>query len=159
MRTAKILIRLGECPGWSESFTGITVTLFALSCRVSYSVCSRSVILTSWQQRLISFHEIVSNKVWNNRQLSRLMTKPTKWHCAQRRPRSDWASSLSAWRKLGSLATHWAHSEDSDQTERMPRLICVFAGRKVILLVLSWGGSIIAVYIQQLVSGYFIGCT
>ena len=27
-------------------------------------------------------------------------------------------SSLSAWRKLGSLATHWAHSEDSDQTGR-----------------------------------------
>ena len=25
-------------------------------------------------------------------------------------------SSLSAWRKLGSLATHWAHSEGSDQT-------------------------------------------
>ena len=25
-------------------------------------------------------------------------------------------SSLSAWRKLGSLATHWAHSKDSDQT-------------------------------------------
>ena len=27
-------------------------------------------------------------------------------------------SSLSALRKLGSLATHWAHSEDSDQTGR-----------------------------------------
>ena len=35
-------------------------------------------------------------------------------------------SSLSAWRKLGSLATHWAHREDSDQTGRMPRLIWVF---------------------------------
>ena len=31
----------------------------------------------------------------------------------------------SAWRKLGSLATHWAHSEDSDQTGWMPRLIWV----------------------------------
>ena len=38
-------------------------------------------------------------------------------------------SSLYAWRKLGSLATHRAHSEDSDQTGRMPRLIWVFAGR------------------------------
>ena len=47
-----------------------------------------------------------------------------------------------AWRKLGSLATLWAHSEDSDQTWRMPRLIWVFAGRIVILLVLSWGGSL-----------------
>ena len=39
------------------------------------------------------------------------------------------ASLLSEWRKLESLATSWAHSEDSDQTGRMPRLICVFAGR------------------------------
>ena len=46
-------------------------------------------------------------------------------------------SSLSAWRNLGSLATHWAHSEDSDQTGRMPRLIWVFAGRTLTLLVLS----------------------
>ena len=50
-------------------------------------------------------------------------------------------SSLPAWRNLGSLATHWAHREDSDQTGRMPRLIWVFAGRTLILLVLSWGGS------------------
>ena len=67
--------------------------------------------------------------------------------CAQRRLRSAWAfaqsdqSSLSAWSKLGSLATHWAHSEDYDQTGRMPRLIWVFAGRTVILVVLLWGGS------------------
>ena len=61
--------------------------------------------------------------------------------------RSAWAStqsdqsSLSAWRKLGSLATHWAHSEDSDQTGRMPRLIWVFADLTAILLVLSCSGS------------------
>ena len=41
-------------------------------------------------------------------------------------------SSLSTWRKLRSLAIHFAHSEDSDQTRRT-----------VILLVLSWGGSIV----------------
>ena len=50
-------------------------------------------------------------------------------------------SSLSACRNLGSLATHWAHSEDSDQTGRMLRLIWVFAGRTLILLVLSCRGS------------------
>ena len=54
--------------------------------------------------------------------------------CAQRRLRSAWASiqsdqsSLSIWRNLGPLATHWAHNEDSDQTGRMPTLIWVFAG-------------------------------
>ena len=36
-----------------------------------------------------------------------------------------------------------ADSKDSDQTGRMPRPIWVFAGRLVILLVLSWGGSFI----------------
>ena len=50
-------------------------------------------------------------------------------------------ASLSAWRKLGSLATHWVHSEDSDETGRMPRLIWVFAGRTFILLDLSCRGS------------------
>ena len=39
-----------------------------------------------------------------------------------------WSESLlSAWRKLGSWATHWAHSKDTEQTGRMPRLIWVFA--------------------------------
>ena len=64
-----------------------------------------------------------------------LITKPTKWHVRQAKSRINlgirpvWSeSSLSAWGKLGSLATHLAHSKDSDQTGRMPRLIWVFAG-------------------------------
>ena len=79
--------------------------------------------------------------------MSRLMTKPTKWPVWSARLRSAWASAqsdqslLSAWKKLGSLASHWAHSEVSDQTGHMPRLIWVFVGAKVISLVLSWGGS------------------
>ena len=58
--------------------------------------------------------------------------------CAQRRLRSVWASaqfdqsSLPAWRKLGSFATHWVHSDGSGQTGRMPRLIWVFARRTFI---------------------------
>ena len=51
--------------------------------------------------------------------LSRLMSKPTKWHVRPAKTqislgiRSVWSeSSLSAWRKLGSLATYWAYSED-----------------------------------------------
>ena len=76
--------------------------------------------------------------------------KTNKMACAPRQTKTQisqgirpvWsASSLSACRKLGSLATHWAHSEDSDQTGCMPRLIWVFAGRTVILFVLSWDGS------------------
>ena len=67
--------------------------------------------------------------------LSELWQNQQNYMCAQRSLRSAWASaqsdqsSLSAWRSIGSLATQWAHSEDSDQTGRMPRLIWVFAGR------------------------------
>ena len=75
-----------------------------------------------------------------------------KWHVRPAKSQISlgicpvWAeSSLSAWRKFWSLATHWAHSEDSDQTglmpRLMPRLIRDFAGNIVIFLVLSWGGS------------------
>ena len=39
------------------------------------------------------------------------------------------------------ISSHWAHSENSDQTRRMPRLLWVFAGRTLILFVLSWDGS------------------
>ena len=55
-----------------------------------------------------------------NLKLSCLMTKPTKWHVHPAKTQISlgihpvWSESLlSAWRKLGSLATHWVHSEDS----------------------------------------------
>ena len=90
------------------------------------------------------FTSLASKKV----HMSHLVTKPTKWHVRPAKTpnslgiRPVWSeSALSALRKLGSLATHWAHSEDSGQTGRMARLIWVFAGRTVILLVLSQGGS------------------
>ena len=70
--------------------------------------------------------------------LSLSMTKPIKWPVCPAKTQISlgihpvWSEySLSAWRKVGSLkkATHKPHSEDSDQTGRMPRLIWVFAGR------------------------------
>ena len=64
------------------------------------------------------------------------MTKPTNWPVRQAKTqiilgiRPVWSESLlSAWRKLGSLAAHWVHSEASDQTGLTPRLIWDFAGR------------------------------
>ena len=55
------------------------------------------------------------------------MTKPTKWYVRPAKTRISlgmcpvWSESLlSAWRKLESFVTHWAHSEDSDQTGQMP---------------------------------------
>ena len=68
------------------------------------------------------------------------MTKPTKWHARPAKSqislgiRLVWSkTSLSAWRKLASLATHWAHSDDwLDWADVQTDLI--FAGRTVILL-------------------------
>ena len=63
--------------------------------------------------------------------------KQRKWHVRPRKTqislgiRPIWSEFLlSAWRKLGSLPTHWEHIEAYDQTGWMPRLIWVFAGRK-----------------------------
>ena len=68
--------------------------------------------------------------------------------------RPVWSESLlSAWRKLGSLATQWVHCEDSDQTGWMPRLIWVFAGRTLILLVLSCRSSIMGNIMENLFQG------
>ena len=75
--------------------------------------------------------------------MSRIVTKRTNRHVRPAKTqislgiRPVWSeSSLSAWRKLGSLATHWAHSEDSDQTGHMPfcwfcqdpALVCLLFG-------------------------------
>ena len=57
-------------------------------------------------------------------------------HWGLRSAQSD-QSSLSTWRSIGPLATHIAHSEDSDQTGRMASSL----GAQVILLVLSCNGS------------------
>ena len=83
-----------------------------------------------------------------------LMTKPTKWHVCPaktlislgiRQVRSE--SSLSAWRKLRSLASHWAHSEDSDQTWRT----CHFVG--FVLMRLIW---VIRFFRHQVISNCII---
>ena len=56
--------------------------------------------------------------------------------CAQQRLRSAWA-----WRKLGSLATHWAHSEDCSDLAGCPGWSESSLGAHSILLALSWGDS------------------
>ena len=80
--------------------------------------------------------------------MSHLATKQTKWSV---RPAKTQISLgiHPVWSEF-SLSTQWVakdprflhtDSKDSDQTGRMPRLIWVFAGCTVILLVLSWGSS------------------
>ena len=81
------------------------------------------------------------------------MTKLTKWHVRPAKTQINlgihpvWSeSSLPARRNIGSLSTHWAHSEDTDLTGRIPRLIWVFAWCTLILFVLSRRGSNVLVH-------------
>ena len=85
------------------------------------------------------------------------MTKPTKWHVYLAKTqislgiRPVWSdSSLSAWRKLCVLSYPLNRSKNSDLTGLMPRLIWVFAGHTVILLVLSWGSSFCMLLTEEL---------
>ena len=89
------------------------------------------------QKELVAWLKFYLSSRWqfNEQKMSCLMTKPTKWHVQTVKIQISlgfcpvWSeSSLSTWRNLGSLATHWMHSKDSDQTGRMPRLIWIFAG-------------------------------
>ena len=105
IRSVKILIRMRECAGWSESSLYAHFQRYVFWCYVSY--------IYNWAS------------AWQNQQ----NVRPAKIQISLG-IRPAWSlSSLSAWGKLGSLATYWVHSEDSDQTGRMPRLICVFARR------------------------------
>ena len=56
------------------------------------------------------------------------------------RPVLSESSLCAQWVAKGPSFLH-AESEDSDQTGRMPRLIWVFVGRTVLLVVLLWGDS------------------
>ena len=92
--------------------------------------------------------------------ISQRMTKPTKWYVHSVKAQLSlgicpvWSeSSLYAWRKLGSLATHWVHSKDSDQIRWMPSLIRVFAVCRKKAWVLSY--SLSAQQTDQ--TGHFVG--
>ena len=96
-----------------------------LGCRHTHGTGVRVADVAKWLEILTLNH-------WH---MSRCMTKPTKWPVRPAKTqislgiRPVWPeSSLSAWRNLGSLATHLVHSEGSDQSGWTPRLIWVFAG-------------------------------
>ena len=87
---------------------------------------------------------------WQHQQTEPLMTKPTKWHVRPAKTQISlgicpgWSESLLCTQRVAKDPTFLhADSEDSDLTGWMPRLIWVFSGRTVILLVLSCGGSLL----------------
>ena len=131
MRTAKPLISLGGCPGWSESSLGTHAILLVLSWRGSFE-CEIHLLSSGmwWLQSTLQF------ELFPSHYLSHLMTKPTKWHV--RPAKTEISLGIRPVWSESSLCAQWvakdprflhADSEDSDQTGRMPRLIWVFAGR------------------------------
>ena len=132
------------CESFMEVFFVIIDCLTSMS-RETYRLSDFRIDFKGIPQLPIKFGW---NWIWKY-YLSRDMTKPTKWVCAQWRFRSAWASAQS---NQSLLCAQWVamdprflhgDSEDSDQTGRMPRLIWVFAGQTLILLVLSCCGSFI----------------
>ena len=131
------LVRLGGCQDWSESSLGSHS--FCWFCHVAAHIsrtnCGHTETLNTTMEIMSYINEPRHDKT------NKISVRPAKTQISLD-IRPVWSvSSLSTWRNLGSLATHWAHSKDSDQTGRMPRMIWVFAGRTLSLLVLSCRGS------------------
>ena len=170
MRTGKTLIRLGGCPGWSESSLGvqsfwfcheaaqIMTTFGVFLCFCSHNFKSFPTVpmvdpdrrrwprICGMQRKFDLCSLTVEAVFWTfeprHDKTNKVTVRPAKTQISLG-IRLVWSeSSLSAWRKLGSLATHWAQAK-TDQTRWMPRLIWDFAGRTLILLVLSCRGSFI----------------
>ena len=145
MRSAKTLIRLGGCSGWSESMLGshwlrwfcrvaahiAKSWIISDSCFCSGNclfVCAKCIvyILIVVNKLLVSiFHalELWHFSIWY---MSLLMTKPKKWFV---RPAKTLILLCSQWVAEDLIFLH-ADSEDSGQTWQMPRLIWVLAGCK-----------------------------
>ena len=124
-RTAKTLIRLGKCPGWSGFSLGAQVILLVLSCSGSIidndaSPC-RSCCTFVWN---ISWWKCMSCCIClfpaNSGRLCLLNNQTFEISPAIRVSVSKWAAS---WQNQQS---GYAPSEDSDQPGHPPRLIRVF---------------------------------
>ena len=103
---------------------------------------------TGWILRLILFLSGCTDHLVD---LSRSTSKPTKWPVRPAKTqislgiRPVWSECLLCDQCVAKDPRFLhADSEDSDQTGRMPRLIWVFAGRTVMLLVLSCVGSFVS---------------
>ena len=148
----------------------LVVTLFLISFALCTYQCfppERSVGVRDYPWELEKFEDLVSNSLpMSHRFVSKiswmchkiytscLMTKPTKWLWTRQRLGSAWESAQS---DQSSQFAQWVakdpsflhvDSEDSDQTGWMPRLIWVFTGHTV-LLVLSWDDSFVTYFLQD----------
>ena len=101
-----------------------------------YVICLRSKWLEQNVFTPSNKQRSVIHMLW--KPLSRHTKKPTHWHVRPAKTQISlgippvWSEySLSVWRKLGFLAIHWAHCEDSDQTGPTYNFV-VFVMRRLI---------------------------
>ena len=117
---------------------------------LSYRGTKRRVLFYWWFLRLlINQAYVCTYTIWPAARQNKQMT------CApsEDSDQPEHPPSLSAWRNIGSLASYWAHSKDSDQTRQMRRLIWVIATRtcQVVGFVRLWlnYGIIICLELQD----------
>ena len=71
---------------------------------------------------------------------TRLHVRPAKTQISMRFHVVWSESSLAAWRRFGSLANNKVPFEDTEQTARMRKLICILTGRTCNLAEMLWHG-------------------
>ena len=150
MRRLKCHFPWQTCLSWQFSSAPLSNSILTIStwpmydaqCMARRSFLSKALIVAPWSNRSLIIWKTGDLNLFVPH-MSRLMTKPTKWHVRPVKTqislgiRPVWSeSSLSAWRKIGSLANHWVHSENSG----CPGWSESSLGA-VILLVLSCAGS------------------
>ena len=175
MRTAKTLIRLGRCPGWSKPSLGAESLCWFCHVAAQIMIKACDDLEMGQQNPLELLHGFPLKQlkyVWIQIKMVELRLKMTlKFHypfcpdivhgkCFQPKQnlvvKRSLTSALVLCYKIGVVLQSnckselsndktnkmaCGPSEDFDQPGHPPSLIWVFAGRTVILLVLSWGGS------------------
>ena len=72
MRTDKTLIRLGGCPGWSESSLGVQVILLVLSCCGSFNRFQQKSVSS---EAMAIYHEVAVIQWLTSRHKNRMTTR------------------------------------------------------------------------------------
>ena len=134
MRTAKSLIRLGGCPGWSVS--SLSAQPFCWFCHVAAQIYYTWATENSWQHPWLDYRKSGEPR---RDKTNKMSVRPANTQISLG-IRPVWSeSSLSAWRKLGFLATQWAHSEDwSDWADAQADLSLRWAHNHFVGFVMSW---------------------
>ena len=139
MQTAKTLIRLGECPGWSESLLGAQP--FCCFCYVVAQICSYHLFsflaIFKTDQQILLF--LKTKYLQSNLNWTKCSLKQSKWEITYRifntPPYLNGKHNFVSYYTINKIwATSWqnqqndcAPSEDSDQPGHPPSLIRVFA--------------------------------